>query len=261
MSANSKLGEQIIALYRQKFTGTLTVTTQDKQQWQFNFYLGQCLWVGGGHHIYRFWCRFLAKYCPKLDTSLLVVRDSGELSTSIYYVITILLARKVIKREQAQSALESRLQETFFDLLQKEYHESLEYQLHPISSHALLKEGFNLSLSVANIEHMLFVAQQEWAKWGSKGLASCSPNLAPLLKNHRELGQKLPDIIFENMLRLLNGKNTLRDLAIKMDKDVFEVTCGLVPYFFKGYLRLLEVRDLPDFNTATTLSRAYALRT
>jgi hypothetical protein len=260
MSANSKLGEQIIALYRQKFTGTVLVTTQDKQQWQLYFYLGQCLWVGGGYHIYRFWRRFLARYCPQLDTSLLVVRDRGDYASSIYYVITILLARKAIQREQAKAAIEQRVKETFFDLLQREYHELLTYELRPSSSHTLLKQGFNLSLAVINLEQMLFMAQQEWARWGSKGLASCSPNLAPLLKNHQELGQQVPDVIFENMLRLLNGKHTLRDLAIKMDKDVFEVTCGIVPYFFKGYLRLLEVKDLPDFNTATTLSRAYAYR-
>ncbi len=47
------------------------------------------------------------------------------------------------------------------------------------------------------------------------------------------------------MSRLLDGKNTLRDLAMKMDKDVLEVAIGLVPYFFKGYLRLLEIPDIP----------------
>jgi hypothetical protein len=260
MSANSKLGEKLIALYRQKFTGMLSIATQDKQQWQLYFYLGQCLWVDGGYHIYRFWRRFLAKYCSQLDTSLLVVRDREEHSTSIYYVITILLARKAIQREQAKAGIESRIKETLFDLLQREYHESLQYDLHPSSSHALLKQGFNLSLTIVNLEQMLFISQQEWARWGGKGLASCSPNLAPLLKNHQELGRLLPDVVFENMLRLLNGQHTLRDLEIKMNKDVFEVTCGIVPYFFKGYLRLVEVRDLPDFDTATSLSRAYAFK-
>ncbi|MGL4883195.1 MAG: hypothetical protein ACRC8K_19370 [Waterburya sp.] len=94
---------------------------------------------------------------------------------------------------------------------------------------------------------MLFKSQTAWSTWGSKGLASCSPHHAPLLNKYDELKQQVPDIILSNMSRLLDGKSTLRDLAIKMDKDVLEVTCGLVPYFFKGYLRFLEIPDLSDF--------------
>jgi hypothetical protein len=50
------------------------------------------------------------------------------------------------------------------------------------------------------------------------------------------------------MQRMLDGKNTLRDLATQMDKDVFDVACALVPYFFKGYIRLVEIPDLPGID-------------
>ncbi|MEL6502611.1 MAG: response regulator, partial [Cyanobacteria bacterium J06623_1] len=67
-----------------------------------------------------------------------------------------------------------------------------------------------------------------------------------LLNRYQDLQTQLPDIIYANMSRLLNGKRTLRDLAVRMDKNVLDVTCGIVPYFFKGYLRLLEIADLAD---------------
>ncbi len=123
---------------------------------------------------------------------------------------------------------------------------SLSYILpHDAERAFLLKSGFNLSLSPLETLNLLKQAEQNWIDWTNKGLACCSPNLAPILKNHQELQKQLSPIIFQNMLRLLYGESTLRDLAIRMDKDVLEVTLGLIPYFFKGYLRLEEVPDIP----------------
>jgi hypothetical protein len=262
MSANSKLWEQLIALNRQNFTGILIVNSQGGKQWQLYFYLGKFLWSMGGVHVNRSWKRHLTKYCPQVDISSLVLRYEKNLASRNYYLIHILLQRKIITKSQIKSLIESRTREIFFDLLQEEYKHSLSYLLQPQSAHYLLKVGFSLSLAFINLEQMLFQAQQSWSTWGSKGLASCSPNLSPLLHNHQQLKDTVPDIILNNMARLLNGKNSLRDLALIMDKDVLELACGIVPYFFKGNLRLLEIPDIPDINTATysLLSRNYSSR-
>ena len=103
----------------------------------------------------------------------------------------------------------------------------------------------NLSLPPLETLNLLTQAEQKWMDWTNKGLASCSPNLAPVIKNHQELQKQLSPMIFQNMLRLLDGQSTLRDLASRMNKDVLEVTLGLIPYLFKGYLRLVEVPDIP----------------
>jgi hypothetical protein len=248
MSANSKLGEQLITLHRQKFTGILTITSQDaKQNWEMFFYLGKYLWADGGYQINRSWRRNFNYYLPKVDINSIVLRNQAEVRSSKHYLIYVLLQRKVMTTEQAKALTNNRSQEILFDLLQKEYHDSLIYNTQDTSAHYLLKAGFSLSLAFFNLEQILFKSQTAWSTWGSKGLASCSPHHAPLLNKYHELKQQVPDIILSNMSRLLDGKSTLRDLAIKMDKDVLDVTCGLVPYFFKGYLRFLEIPDLPDF--------------
>ncbi|MGL5793918.1 MAG: DUF4388 domain-containing protein [Waterburya sp.] len=250
MSANSKLGEQLITLHRQKFTGILTITSQDEKKWEMFFYLGKYLWADGGYQINRSWRRNFSYYLPKVDTSSIVLRNRGEAHaprSSKHYLIHVLLQRKLVTTEQVKALINNRNQEILFDLLQKEYHDSLNYNLQATSPHYLLKAGFSLSLDFLNLEQMLFKSQTAWSTWGSKGLASCSPHHAPLLNKYDELKQQVPDIILSNMSRLLNGKSTLRDLAIKMDKDILDVTCGLVPYFFKGYLRFLEIPDLSHF--------------
>ena len=251
MSANSKLGEQLISLRQQQFTGILIVKSQDNTQWKLYFYLGKFLWAKGGVHINRSWKRHFQQYCSQVDISSLSLRNQNQIELHNYYLILVLFQRKLITREQLKALIESRVKEIFFDLLQKEYKEKLAYTKQPTSAHYLLKAGFNLSLAIINLEQMLFQAQQTWSAWGSKGLASCSPNLAPLIKNNEELQRQVPALIYHNMNRLLNSKHSLRDLAVKMDKDVLEVAWGLVPYFFKGYLRFLEIPDIPDCNRPT----------
>ncbi len=250
MSANHKLAEKLIALQQQNFTGIVIIKSQDEKQWQLYFYLGKFLWSMGGVHTNRSWKRHFQKYCPQVDISSLDLRYQENLASNNYYLINILLQRKIVRKETIKALIASKTQENFFDLLQEEYKQPLDYLLQPKSAHYLLKAGFSLSLAVIDLEQMLLQAQQSWSTWISKGLASCSPNLAPLLHNHQQLKHQVPDVIYDNMSRLLNGKSSFRDLSLTMDKDVFELACGIVPYFFKGYLRLLEIPDIPDFNTA-----------
>lgn len=249
MSANNKLGEQLIFLKRQKFTGILTITSQDnKQRWEMFFYLGQYLWTEGGYHANRSWQRNFHQYCPNIDIDSVIWREKNQSETQLqrYCLLNVLVQRKIIQRQQVTALIKSLSQEIFFDLLQKEYNNGLNYNLQNTSAHYLLKAGFNLSFTFANLEQILFQSQTSWSAWGAKGLASCSPHYAPVLNQGQELQKQIPDVIFLNMSRLLNGKNTLRDLSVKMEKNVLDITCGIVPYFFKGYLRLLQIPDLPN---------------
>ena len=217
MGANNKLGEKLISLNRQKFTGILSIASQDgKQKWEMFFYLGKYLWTEGGFHMNRSWQRNFEFYCPGINTDVIILRNQPQIQSHNYSLLNILLQRKIIQRKQAKELIENSSQEILFDLLQKEYNDVLNYDLQETSAHYLLKSGFNLSLAFMNLEQILFQAQTSWSTWGAKGLASCSPNHAPFLKSDRKLKQQLPDIIFINMSRLLNGKNTLRDLSFKM---------------------------------------------
>lgn len=246
MSANNKLGERLISLHRQKFTGILTIKSQNgNQKWEMFFYLGKYLWTEGGLHENRSWQRNFNYYCSGVKTDRIVLRHQPEIKSYNYSLLNVLLQRKIIGRKQVTNLIENMSREILFDLLQQEYNGALNYTLQTASAHHLLKAGFSLSLASINLEQMLFQSQTSWSAWGAKGLASCSPHHAPFLRRDRELQAQIPDIIFSNMSRLLNGKNTLRDLAFKMEKNVLDITCGIVPYFFKGYLRLLEIPDLP----------------
>ena len=255
MSANSKLGEQLISFNRQEFTGVVTITSQDEQRkWEMFFYSGKYLWTEGGYHPNRSWRRNFYYHFPGIDSNNIVLRKQPEMRSFHYCLLNVLLQRKIVKREQVKALIGKSSLETLFDLLQAEYNGTLYYNVENTSAYHLLKAGFNLSIVPINIEQILFQSQTAWSTWGGKGLASCSPHHAPLLNHYQELKGQLPDIIFINMSRLLNGKRTLRDLAVKLDKNVLDLTCGIVPYFFKGYLRLLEIPDISDTRLTDVVS-------
>lgn len=247
MNTNSKLRQQLLSLHQQKFTGVLIINPQnDQQQWEMFFHQGEYLWTEGGYHANRSWRRNFSQYCPEIDVSTVVMRHNPEMRSRQYCLLNILLQRKMVQRGQIKTLMENRSHEVLFDLWQTEYQTTLQYNTVATSAHYLLKGGFSLSLVSLDLEQLIQKSQADWSAWGSKGLASCSPHHAPLLHRHQDLQPHVSDLIFANMSRLLNGKQTLRDLAVKMDKSVLDVTCGIIPYFFKGYLRLLEIADLSE---------------
>jgi hypothetical protein len=247
MRERSELLEKLVFPEQQQFTGIVAVDVAYKKHYQIYYLLGKLVWIQSDFHLYRSWRRNLVRYCSQAAIEQIPFGQI-KLESRQYDLITCLHEYQLIKREQLKILVQERIKELLFDLVQQEYKHSFNFTCEPKSSHTLLKEGFIMALASDRFEETLTETQQEWSKWLGKGLASCSPNLAPCLKNTEDLSQAIPDLVYRNMARLLNGKNTLRDLAVMMNQDVFELTCALMPYFFKGYLRLLEISDLPDLN-------------
>ncbi len=248
MNLSIQLINKLAFLHHIQFTGILTTTTKKGQFWKIYLYLGQLLWTESTIHRNRFWQRNLTKLCPKLTSTYHEFNTINNNYISDYYLINVLRDNKLVCREKILELIKRNILDIFFEILQYEATDRATFFVKTYPPLFFLKSGFNLSLSSLPIFPLLEQAETNWINWKNKGLASCSPNLAPLLKQAQELEKQLSPIIFQNMLRLLDGKNTLRDLAIKMDKDVLEIALGLVPYFFKGYVRLLEVPDLPKIH-------------
>jgi hypothetical protein len=254
MKEKSELLGKLSLLGEQQFTGIIALDAHNKKHWQIYYVLGKLVWVQSNFHIYRSWRRNFLQYCPEVSMEKIPFSKIALLSQQ-YYLITHLHEYQLVKRERIKALIEQQTRELLFDLVQQEYKQSLRYTCKPKSSHALLKEGFIMSIAPDNLEQTLTQVQQNWLQWSGKGLASCSPNLAPCLKNNEDLSQAIPDFIYRNMARLLNGQNTLRDLALIMNQNVFDLTCALMPYFFKGYLRLLEIPDLSELNLSQVSAR------
>ncbi|MBD2691419.1 response regulator [Anabaena catenula] len=222
-----------------QYNGQLNIKSSEGKTWLFYYRLGQLVWATGGTHPSRRLRRNLAKYCPYLDISKLNLSPEN---TSIehwdYHFLDNLLQGNKIKAEQINAIVENTISELLFDLAQQANSTSLTCQ----KNQNIILEA-PISSTTAN---MFFRQMQDfWDSWSNAGLASFSPDLAPVLVKPEELKRQVSPLVYKNFETFLNGKHTLWDLSVKMKQSVIKIAHSLLPYINQGITALVEVPDLP----------------
>ena len=213
------------------------------------------VWVDGGIHPNRSWQRLLDKYCRNPNINRIEAKDLNKFQVKGYYIFNLLIKNKLIRRDKSTEIIKARAIEYFLEILQSK--QKLKLVSLPISPSSFLSLDFSPSLNLLNIEDVLQDAQQKWLVWKHKELEQWSPNLAPLLKDTDKLQQEVSGIVFQNFLLLLDGKKTLLDLAIRMNKDVIGLTSSLRNYVNQGLLDFVEVEDIePPKLISSIISKA-----
>ncbi len=252
---NNGLVEQLTSLEQKQFTGVLEIISPVSKSWKLYFCLNRLIWADGGIHTNRSWRRHLAQYFPQLDPKATAIAEAKKLECWNYYILTVLLKRNLIDQKQVQVFIGSKIAEVFFDIMLDEAKETLQYTFQHKSADLLLQSGLKVSLIVFPIEQILQSSQETWNQWCKKGLKDFSPNMAPLVKYTQKLREEVSEVVYQNFVRLFNGKRTLRDLALHMNQDLLRLTYSLSPYLHKGLLRLVEVADLSNpFPTIDSLN-------
>lgn len=244
----NKLSTQLIQLKQKQFTGQIKIQGSGKTMWRIYLCLGRLVWADGGVHPYRSWKRLIDKYCPQVDWYNLEIDFTSQSDCGDYCVLTVLLERKLIGRDQAIALVKTRATEILFDLLQLEARQQLRINLERASTSSFLTSGLQMSISLVNIEQVLFDAKQKWLIWQQKDLGKWSPNLAPMMRKQDRLREEVSGIVYQNFLRLLDGQRTLQDLSSRMGKDVRKLTSSLIPYIQQGLLDIIEVEDIDPPN-------------
>ncbi|WP_414527505.1 response regulator [Nodularia chucula] len=222
-----------------QYNGYLNITSNKGNQWTFYYRLGRIVWGTGGTHPFRRWRRNMAQYCPQIDVDKLNLRQEDiELNYWDYRILEILYKRKKIDREHIHAFVESIIAELLFDLGQQTNFVSARCSRH---QDIVLETPMSFTSANVSMKHM----EEAWRIWSEAGLASFSPDLAPVLRKPEQLRQHVSEGVYKNFVNLINGKYTLRDLAAKMKQNVVPVTRSLLPYILKGIIELVEVPDLP----------------
>jgi chemotaxis family two-component system response regulator PixG len=99
------------------------------------------------------------------------------------------------------------------------------------------------------------------AAWQSAKVADRSPDLAPVISRPEELKNKTSAQVYQNLSELLNGKQTLRDLSIRMKRDVVTVTRSLLPYIQLGLVQLVAVDDIPPPTSIPIAQKLFKTKT
>ncbi len=226
---------------RMHFTGRLDVKTSS-QQWSLYLYVGRLTWAGGGPHPTRRWHRYLTQHCPQVNPNSISVRAIDELQCRDFHTLSALVKRQQITAEQAVAVIRSTVSEVLFDIIQQE-------ETRPVSFQFDSADLLDNSLALVNAEQLLSEIQQTWNAWRALGLADHSPNLAPSLRNLEQLQQHTSEKVYKMLVSLVDGKRTLRDLAVLTKQDLLQISRVLVPLYRKG---LVALNKTPDFAIAST---------
>ena len=240
----NELSARLIHLKQKQFTGQINISRSDRAIWRIYLCLGRLVWADGGVHPHRSWKRLIDKYCGQVDWYTLEVDFTRKADCGDYHVLTALLERKLIGREQAIELVKTRATEILFDLIHLEFRQQLRITSEIASTSSFLTSGMQMSISLVNIEQVLHDANQTWLVWQKKGLSNWSPNLAPMMRKQDRLREEVSGIVYQNFLRLLDGQRTLRDLSSRMGKDVRKLTSSLIPYVQQDLLDIVEVEDI-----------------
>lgn len=239
----NKLGDRLQVCSQGKFTGRMNVQEPKGQQWSLYFYLGDLVGDAGGVHPVRRWYRQLSQHCPELGVDAGSIQGENRRRYWDYNSLAALVAQKKIPPERMVAVVEGSILEVLFDILQEE-------RMLPQDSEAQLlytylpEDKLNSPSILIPVDQAYQQAQQAWQKWLQAGMVNFSPNWAAVIWQREELQQHTSPIAYKSLTTLLDGKQTLRDLAIKLRQEVSLLTQSLVPYVREVWIGLIEVEDL-----------------
>ena len=230
------------SLKKSRFSGQLIIHNTQDYTWVIYLYLGRIVYACGGTHPVRRWRRQVVAYCPEslanieeLQIDLAkIAREESRISWE-YQLLSAWIDRGKIDREQATKAIKATVLEVLFDLAGAT---NISYETRDdnlLTTRLILIDAQQIIKEVAQLREA----------WQSAKVADRSPDLAPVISRPEELKNKTSAQVYQNLQQLLNGKQTLRDLSVRMKRDVVTVTRSLLPYIQLGLVQLVAVDDIP----------------
>ncbi|MGQ4646350.1 response regulator [Lyngbya aestuarii] len=239
---DSKKAQLLQTLKRLRFNGQLTLTDPNKKQWIFLLYMGHIIYATGGTHPVRRWQRHLAVHCRQMHAQTFACKSTlpginPEDSNSCweYQVLRLWVAQGKITHEQAANMIRAVVTEVLFDLTPAK---CVTHQIKPDKSLAT-------PMILIDVAQAVTEAQQFCQVWSNAQLAAYSPTSAPVIKQPEYLKKHTSEQVYQSLSKLLNGRNTLYDLATQTKRDIVQVTRSLLPYIESGLVELIAIPDLP----------------
>lgn len=239
---NTDLFQQISSLESEQFTGKLEISSISQEKWQLFFYQGKLAGADGGSHPNRSWRRLYNKHISNINLTEVKVNYLEQFAAFNYQILKILLDRQLITKQSAKAIIIDRIDEVIFEIIEQEFTETLSYSSQTISEIGI--SLFKISPVLISPQAAATATRQKWTLWMQKGLGSYSPNLAPIIVEPEQLRQEVSEVVYQNFIALLDGNNTLYDLACQMKSDIIRISCSLIPYIDRGSLELTEVGDI-----------------
>ena len=243
-SSIAKIIQLLKTLKRLELSGKLTWTDTKQQQWNLFLNRGQIMYGAGGDHPIRRWRRNVLSWCPGLEKEAsptgddLVDADNLTLSNCWeYQLLNAWLIQQKMTLENAAQITRDIIVEVLFDVIQAG---ELTYQFQ--RSQPL---GAELVSIQVHEEEAFALMRGLWQSWCKAALEDISPNLAPVLKQPEQIRTTTSPQTYQTLTALIDGQQTLRDIAVKTHRDVVQITQALQYYIQLGWVELIRIPDYP----------------
>lgn len=241
------------SLKQPRFSGQLILQSSSGEKWFFYLYLGRIMYATGGSHTVRRWRRQIALYLPKIAVNLSSVQldlasvDLQELKLCWeYQLLCLWVEQQKVTREQAARFIRATIIEILFDIT----------QIMEVSCDLQQNNLLSTRLVLIDADQVIAEAQQLWYHWQAAKVADRSPNSAPVIRQAEQLQERTSPQVYQTLKQLLDGNQSLRDLSVRMKRDIFSVTTSLLPYLQLGLVELVKIPDLPSPITPSAVSGA-----
>ncbi len=224
------------------FSGQLYIRSSHGYEWCFHFFMGRIVGESSGVHTARRWQRLFSQ-----NQALAHQISEHKIEFSEFLKDSSAILERMVKwhqitREQALQTSRASIIESMFDILQLQWlcsqsgSQRLSFNLVPSSdqSKGILPWIFFRTLEIYQ------EALSQFFTWQQNFLGRFSPNLAPVLKGLVPVNASTFE---KNLLALLNGERTVRDLGVKLDREPIEIMQTLLPFIDRG---IVYLKALPD---------------
>ena len=157
--------------------------------------------------------------------------------------------KNLIDLQQVKELIRTKVAETLFDILQQETYSSLDYTRDYICCNSdKIQSMLSKPLTLINPEEALKETKLVWQDWIAKGLGLWSANSLVTMTSPEVSANNL----YPELLKLINGKNTLRDIAFATEINVIELASYLLTYVNQGILQFIELETFKELQEQET---------
>jgi two-component system, chemotaxis family, response regulator PixG len=249
-----RLATQLSEIKHQHFSGQILLKSSAGTQWCLYTYLGRILYATGGTHPIRRWVRnstiagvdvsVTADLCARIEA---LTNISGLTAAEIdscweYYLLVNWAKQGRMKRNALIKHIQTTIVEVMFDIVQAE----------AVSFQQVALAQLSPQLTLIDLDRAFELAIQQQQQWQQAGLTGMSPDRSIKIAKIAEFGQMVSPAAYQALQFVLDGKQTVREIAAKARKSPVAIGQSFQSHIASGTLNLI---DLPDFASPIAQSK------
>lgn len=223
------------------------VTTASEDSWSFYFKQGNLIWASSNIHRFRRIYRITKQISPEISCQDTRLREQEISELWEYLLIGVLYKRQQISIIQVREIIQEVITEILFDCLlavDRINQIKVIFETKGNSMGAILRSTL-FKQPIAQIDYKKAIAHLESyaVDWQATNLAKYSPNYAPVIKDISNLKKVVDSDTYQQLFIYINGKKTVRDLAIASQFDLITIAILLAPHVKSKVIAMQQVQD------------------